>query len=163
KKSINTKSQSFFRKVKTMLGMLRSLTYGQRLKLSERSVVIPTEPENIEPWVKRAEERQEKLEKKVEEKLKEIKASNNTKLLRKEKVMGAGTPNGECTTPQDKGYLSVDIPKVPRQSTLYYFETCCCEDDTGALLEALYQFVLAKKLLNPAILKVIKKYSPNRA
>ena len=70
--------------------------------------------------------------------------------------------NGNCT-PEEKGYLSFNPRKIPQISVFFQFQSCCCEDSSGVLLELLYQFALQKKLANPNILHVAKKFSPNGA
>lgn len=145
-----------------VLDIFRTLTYGQKLQIAEGSIAVPLERGDIETWVTKSEERNEKAGKqrikpKAVENIKPEGGSDMTK----EAPTGTTNPNDDCH--QEKGYFCFNPQPIPKCATFFEFTSCCCEDGTAGLLEALYQFALVKKAANPAILKVAKRYSPNTA
>lgn len=144
-------------------GILRTLTYGQRLQIAEGNIAVPMNREDIETWVTRSEEMNEKAGK---PRVKPKAVSENSiaiKPVKGDQNMASPSQTSADCHEKDHGYFCFTPKPIPQCSTFFSFNSCCCEDGTGGLLEALYQFALTKKAANPAILRVIKKYSPNTA
>ena len=76
---------------------------------------------------------------------------------------GTPTDTNGCTTEPRPGYFNWTPKPMPQAHCALSFSSCCCEDGTAGLLEALFLFALAKKAANPNILAVVKQYSPNGA
>lgn len=156
-----------------MLGILKTLTYGQKLQIAEGSMAVRKDEKELEDWVEKSEARNEKAAKpkikpvgKPDEKQEttaEGSDSNKNKKQEK-KAMTSTSTNGETNClPREHGYFCFTPQPIPQCATFFEFTSCCCEDGTQGLLEALYQFALAKKAANPSLLRVSKKFSPNSA
>lgn len=141
-----------------IMGLLRTLSYGHRMQISEGSLAVPLDREDIETWVTRSEERNA-----AKGKIKP-KAADEIKLVEEGKEMAAPVlEQGSDCHPKEHGYFCFTPKAIPQCSKFFSFNSCCCEDGTAGLLEALYQFALARKSANPGILAVSKRYSPNAA
>lgn len=141
-----------------IMGILRTLSYGQRMQISEGNIAIPLNRDDIETWVTRSEERNAAKGKIKPKAVEEIKPVEDTEM---------STPvleqTSDCHPPKEHGYFCFTPKAIPQCSKFLSFNSCCCEDGTAGLLEALYQFALARKSGNPGILSVTKRYSPNSA
>lgn len=146
-----------------MLSLLKNLTYGHKLQMAEgnAAIALPLERSDLETWVTKSEERNAHLSKKLKPKHEkpEVKSEAKGDVLMGEKT--APNQTGECH--ESKGYLCVEPPRIPTSTSLFYFDSCCCDDWIMNALEVLYQFALQRKTLNPAILRVTKRYSNNQA
>lgn len=140
-----------------MYSILRTLSYGQKLQIAEGSIRIPLDDPRNDTWITKSEE--ENTKKGQIKPIKKIAGKGEAK-------MSNGTP---CPDPNETpchpmprpGYFTWNPKNLPQLHCALSFSTCCCEDGTAGLLEALYQFALAKKAANPNILSVEKVFSPN--
>jgi hypothetical protein len=149
-----------------LYGIFRTLGYAQKMQIMEGSLAVPLDRADIETWVTHSEERNERAGKKIKPRVADAtNEKTETKIEEEGKTaMTNGPPNpNEPCQPKDHGYFSFTPKPVPQCTTFFEFPSFCCEDGMPGLLEALYQFALAKQAANPAIMGVKKIFSPNGA
>jgi hypothetical protein len=143
---------------------LRTLSYGQKLQISEGSIKIPLDDARIDTWVTKSEELNDKKGNRIPPIKRRDLAKIESPKGEKEMTTTPGTPNptdGGCTPQPRPGYFNWTPKPIPQAHCALAFSSCCCEDGTAGLIEALFVFALAKKAANPNILSVVKQYSPN--
>jgi hypothetical protein len=144
-----------------MYNILRTLTYGQRLQISEGKIRIPLDDPYTDTWVTKSEEANHKKGKRV------FPVRKDSEPIKKEETPIKGDDQmagatGNCE-PGQQGYFCWSPKPKPTTYAACEFTSCCCEDGNGALMELLYQFILTKKAANPSILWAGKRWSPNGA
>ena len=146
-----------------MYSILRTLTYGQRLQVSEGAIRLPLDDDRHDTWVTKSEEANHKKGKRVFPVRKDSEPAKKEEPIKGDDAMTT-EPNGtgQCE-PHQKGYFCWSPKPKPSVYAACEFQSCCCEDGSGALMELLYQFILTKKATNPAFLYASKRWSPNGA
>lgn len=138
-----------------------TLTYGHRLQIAESSFALPLDRSDLDTWVTRSEDRNTELSKRKKgttNPISPVGRKGGDEMSAKETTATA-TPNGEC----HGQYFNIKPRVSPQSTSVHWFNSCCCDDGVGALVDALVAFILARKAANPQIFAARKLLSPNGA